>query len=512
MYAACLLWGAVLQPTASLDVTRLDVADEVQAARIVLTWTTAVTTTAEIDGREIYLAFDRPLGDLDADAIRTGLPGWVEWIQSGHSSLLIHAARDVAYEVQPWPTGVEVHLHAVRTDPVAAADAGSDGITAAEKRLQCLRGAALIAAWDLESAERLLGDLLSRDPDHLDAVLLLAETAARQEQWRRAVDHYDRALDLVAPNPDVSQARTRLWHAHGNGLQYETYLRDVSNVERQYVSTLQGRLLSLDEVTVSARLWRLGVELDAMMRSDGRVSPYDEQNVYGDLRAEWRGTGIERNRARLHLGPGGVGLGGSHRWGRPVAATEISLDFGEPHLEHLQGIADEGVRDRLSVIHQRRMRERWTLTLGLSGNRYGLAGLDEAARSFGFRGVAGYALTRRDPVVYAEYVLDIETYSGLATRRDAAGLAFRPLPLVDRRTHSLGGSAGHALSPVLYGTALFGYSYDPRNGHGTYGGVDLSYDPAARLALSVRASLGLNTQRSDSARFRQVGTTLRWSF
>jgi len=502
--------GAVLLPGACRAVTRMAAHAGTETARIVLTWPEVVTADARIDGRELYLSFDRVLGDPDADVLASLRPAWIDWVQFGHSSLLIHASRDVVYSVATEGRDVEILMRAAEAPPDEGLEA--ERAAAMETRLRCLRGATRLATWDLDGAEEILDEVLGREPGNLTALLLMADSAARQEHWHRAVAYYDRALALENPHPDVSRARGRLWRERGDGLQVASFARSISNAESRVVTSLQGRLLTRDEMTVTARARTVRAELDDLLRADGRIASYDATSAYGELSADWRGRGITRTRLRLHLGPAGVGAGVAHRMGEPRSTTEIAYDVGEPYLEYVQGLADEGVRDRLELTHQRRLRERWTLRLGLSDNRYGLGDLDTVARSVGIRGGLGYTFARGATDMHVEYVLDVERIGRLDAALDGAGVEYHPLQLLDRQAHTVAGSVCRSLFRIVHGAVVAGYSHDPEHGRGTFGELNLSYDPDARVGVTFRASFGLNMQRSDSARYREIGGTVRWSF
>ena len=336
-------------------------------ASIILTWPDIVEVTQIIDGHEILLRFDQPLGDLSVDVIQRSLPNWVNSVQYGYNSLLIRAIPEVDFSMQNQDGRVEVVMQSVVPVNTYDISKSSNHSFRTENRLQCLRAMALLASNDYDYAQRLLTDLLQQDPENIDALLLMAETEERLGRWRDALEYYNNALRINNNQPEVSRARSRLLQEHGNSIQGRSQILKVDDAEQQSISSLEGRLVSNARLTVNIAAQIRDITIDNVQRINGQFESFAGVRTYGKLTAKWEWTNFKQSKLDAFLNPYSMGMGISNSFGKPLATTCVTINYHEPYLSYLEGIIDGGTRDCLAISHRRRLLNRWAFLIEMSG-------------------------------------------------------------------------------------------------------------------------------------------------
>lgn len=100
--AALLLWPAAALPQpAPLDAPSVDVlsADLGAMARIELSWPVPFEVTADTEGRQLTLIFDRPFNAPDIGALRMRLGHWVSAVDKRADRIILTAADNVYFDV-----------------------------------------------------------------------------------------------------------------------------------------------------------------------------------------------------------------------------------------------------------------------------------------------------------------------------------------------------------------------------------------------------------------------------
>ena len=125
------------------------------------------------------------------------------------------------------------------------------------------RGKQLIEEQNLPEAERVLRQILEKNPEHLEAIFLLGLTLAKQEKWAASRERLEQA---ITQQPDFLPARLELAGVHfkmGNRRESIRTLRQVlaRDPSHQYAHTFLATLLYLEGHRIEALYhWNRGGE------------------------------------------------------------------------------------------------------------------------------------------------------------------------------------------------------------------------------------------------------------
>ncbi|PWC43140.1 tetratricopeptide repeat protein [Azospirillum sp. TSO22-1] len=478
------------------------------AASLVLSWPGAVKAEHAQDGRELTLRFSKPIGDARVDAIAERLSGWVDGVQYGYDSLLLVLAPDVAATVGVDRDGVRV---AFAPAPRAAApSAPSAEDQTAERRLDYFRAVTMMEDGRVGAARTLLGTMLEHDPADREAVDLLAQVAERQGRWREAVALYGRALNLSPDNKPALDARKRLLREYGDQTRLDFDLFHVKNADVQRITRLTGNQDVGWNSTLRYAIERRTLDVDQARQADGRLEPFHGQRLRGEMSLLHDWDNLDQSRLTLFAAPRTLGVGIGHDLRDTTGQTRFSLGFSEPTYAFVEGIVNAGRRDRLWVLREQRLSERWGATLGGALNRYGLAGQGDLARSASVEGSLRYTFWVERPIASLAYVLDAEYVGRRVERFDPLGNLYVPLPVARREVHSLQVALEDSYDGGFRYALQAGWSYDRFSKGGPFAAGTLGYEMLDGLESGLRASHTISTTRGTGSTVNAVGGYLLW--
>jgi hypothetical protein len=417
------------------------------------------------------------------------LPTWVEGANTGFDSLLIRAARDVAYDVRASGTSIVIRMDgvpiSVEAPPPAEQEQG-------ELRLQILRAQLLLSEGREGDAARLLEGVRKTHPDYIPAISNLGQIEQRIGHWRRAHTLYSRALQLDPRNVDVRQLRSDVLADHAPRIRIDADYKKVTGAQTEFNTRLSGHAFLVDYL-------RLGIVLDEnhtdfgdnfYVRRRGELYLQHDSEGGGEFRASTFGTRR--------------GAGGGLRYGRTDSSGRFHLqaEYRRPYWEFVEGIAGYGTRDRAEIHRTQRLGRYVDTRLTVAANRYGLNGEDNVARSFGVDGGVALPFSRGNPYVAAEYSFDIES-----SRFVQPGT----VPLVSREVHSGVVTTQVRLSRHFLVEGFGGYSWDRLGGHGAFNGGRLILGGPSRLGFQVWFDRRLNSIATGQVVHR-AGALLYWRF
>ena len=157
-----------------------------------------VAPTRTIDKRELLLQFDRAVDAPAMDDLTADMRDWIAWISTGYDTLLIHAARDLQFNVSmPAPDRIVIEMVPVETRKAEGE---------ASIRLAILKSRLLNSTGRPSQAGALLHGLLLTHPSDGQALSALADFELQNGRWRQAVDLYSRALVVQPRNEDLAES------------------------------------------------------------------------------------------------------------------------------------------------------------------------------------------------------------------------------------------------------------------------------------------------------------------
>ncbi|AWK89180.1 tetratricopeptide repeat protein [Azospirillum thermophilum] len=494
---------------------RIDLARDAAGASLALGWPVPVVTEVRQEGRELSLAFSRPLGTPPLESIPERLQGWVDNVLYGYDSLLLVLAEGVSAEVLRNGNGLRIAFspdrRSRRTEETEAAE------RAAQRRIDYFTAVTLMDSGEVRQARGLLAGLLARDPADAQSTALLAQAEERLGRWRQAMRLYDRGLELTPDEPSLVAGKARLLHDRGDRLQVDHDLFRVRNADVQRVTRISGvtdlgRAIGGAGSSLLYSLEDRQVDVDVVQRLDGAPAPLHGSRRRAELTLLHDWPELEQSRVSLFLARGTAGAGYSHGWRHEDSETRTGIAWNEPSFAFLEGLVGGGRRDRLFLQHEERLSPRWIVTVGAGYNRYGLAGARDLARSATVEGSVRYILNQEGPLASVAYLLDAEYVGRRAERLNDQGAAFAPLPAATREVHGLQIAIDDQLTDYVRYAVQLGYAYDRRGKSGPQGAVSLGWEPNDNLEVGLRASHAQSTARGTANAVDAAGGYLIWRY
>lgn len=95
-----------------------------------------------------------------------------------------------------------------------------------------------LLAHDEDEAKEILENILSKEPEHLDALLRLGDIALSEENFHRAGEYYQKARELNPHNLETLFALERLMEKTGRWSEALDYLEDILEIDEGNLSAL----------------------------------------------------------------------------------------------------------------------------------------------------------------------------------------------------------------------------------------------------------------------------------
>jgi hypothetical protein len=501
--AAAVALGGVSRP-ALADAVTVRAEAAAASARIRFLGAAAPSCKPEVSGRELLLRCERPVELGGADEALRSLQGWIESITTGFDTLLVRAARGVAFAVRLAEGELVVDVTPIRDEGSPADQAEAD------LRIELLRAELLAARGRREEAFRALADLLQKHPSSAPVLARMAELHAEEGRWRRAETLYGRAIALEPRNEEFAEGRARVLRDQTPRVRFDADRKSVSGGWTETVVRASGYFSPIPYFRVGAAIENDDAEIDAVRYPDGTIGPLHGARQRAEIYLQHdteSGLGV---RGSLLAGRSGAGLGLFAFWPERRGRTELQIDFRRPYWEFIEGIAGSGVRDRIQIRRELGM-GRLGARLAGSYSRYGLARFRDAARTAGFEAGATWVLVRSRTNVALEYGFDGEYRRSFHQGLSSDGLRFDPLPLVSREVHAPGVSARRKVTRDLEAEGSVGFSWDRFGGSGPFTTARLTWDGRGRVAAQLWFDRRLNSVATGQVVTR-AGAYVMWRF
>ena len=469
---------------------------------ISVAWSAPKGIETSRDGRDLLIRFPRQVDATPFLALPASAADWIANVETGYDSVLLKAARDVAFDLTTRPGTILISLR-----PTTAKAADDDRHDAA--RADLLLAQALIEDGALSRARGILQDLLARDPERAEALTMLADLETRAGNWPRAVTLYNRALAL-GPSQPVAEAKSALLNQYGQsiGTEFKFVNQEHSNTQRSLIS--HGRVF-LDDGDVLGfnheirKTWASQGTAPATGDPAYRHAYYNRGELYG---THVRDDGQEVT-ASLYAGDDTIGAGLAAGLDLGDGRGNATLIYHQPYWETIDSVASSGVMDRLRLQY-----------------KHDLAGLDLALEAGG--GVNQYTINKdagpsrsrsanaairfRPPVregsLSLGYVLDAEyAWASSSWNNPASAPATTPTSIDSREFHTAELGYSRNLGDYFSTETTLTYSYDRiSDGAGPGAAVGLSYRPSAPVDMGLRCGWSLISATTAGA-----GGKVTWS-
>jgi tetratricopeptide (TPR) repeat protein len=403
---------------------------------------------------------------------------------------LDHVRADYAAALMQWRDWERAQQVLQIDGPVARRSTAVD--PGAVKRVDLLRVQWLTYHGRYARASDVVADLAERFPRDPDVLLARGRFEADRGRSTDA-DRDFQLAGLEAPDrEDIATllddaARARSPRA---GVQLET--RSVGNAWDERVERASLVAQVRPHLPVSLSVDRLHVSAPAVRHDDGQISSLDASLARFEATSTlplWPGMTVT---STLMGTSGGAGVGiTATRYDLHGTSTLIA-ERGRPFWEFLEGVADDGRRDRIGVQRQWRFRADtagWAL---VDLNTYRLASGHRAATTALGLGII-HTIRQGQPSLTLQYGLDKEHRRNATVAATPEGLMFAPVPLVSREVHLFGAIGRFNARRLGEAEATGGYTVDRLGGRGTFMGARLTPRPTATAGVALWAERRLYT-------------------
>ncbi len=457
------------------------------------------------DPRTVVLNFADPIDPADfGDVAGAEIDG----ITLGYDSALLQFDRPVTASLDGARTLVVADLPA---PPVSlTADRGQLRLDILRAELEARLGDPVEARATLQRLDR----QTQGDPEVLTA---LASVEQQLGGWNRAISAYDRVLQSRAGDEGVIGERRRLERSYGPQVRTDLDWQTVKDQDRQWISRTTARVPVDQNTTVDGAIEVRRVIAPNVVQPNGVQTNVATNKARGEIAIAHDWSNGQETRVAVYGQEGSAGLGASHRFRNGETETKITGYYHKPYWDLVNGITDRGTVDGVELRHERPLWPRWSAAAGVTLARYGVDGDDDVGRSLGVTAGLRYALIQEGPFVSVGYGFDGLFTTGVKSQTNAQGVRYQPLPLSKRQAHSIDVYVADklpAISDKLRYEAFLGYSVDPYNVNGVFGGLSLAYEATDKLEAGLRASYSANsgTGTGTIAPVARVGGYVLWRF
>jgi hypothetical protein len=499
-----LLWGVLASCAlaAAADPVDIRLEREADKLRIRLLWPSPVESEASTDGRELLLRFARSaeIGGLDR---LTAESDWIEGASGGFDTLLLRAARDVAFSVGASENELIITLSRT-TSPAGENGAGEPN---SQKRLDILEARLQGETGRFREAWDGLQRILAEDPEDPDALTALANLELQAGQWRRAEVLYNRALVRMPGNEDVLEARARLVREQGSQAAVGFAWKSVEDGWQESLVRASGQVRLGDSLQTSFAGDLDYVVTGAVRRADGTIGTFNDLRRRAEVSIQHTLERGYRFSGSFFLDNWNKGFGLAMTAPDLHGRTRVVAEVRRPYWEFLEGLLDGGFRSRIEIYRDQRLTQRWNGWIAAALNGYGLGPLGNTAGSAGMSGGLNY-LFAKAPNLTLQYGFDGEYRTWIRSVAGPGGAPFAPIPLVSREVHAIDLAAGYNLARRFRVDGFAGFAVDRLGGTGPYLGLRITGEVSKRLEVQGDYERRLDSVNTGSVVDRMTGRLL----
>ena len=407
-----------------------------------------------------------------------------------------------------------------RADPAPSEDAPAALDPQGEFRLNVLAAQLRAQIGELPDARARFEALREARPESTEPLNGLAGIAQQTGRWRQALALYRDSLRLDAGDPSVSDAVAAIERGQASRVRTDLEYRQLEGGTGAGKTTAV--IASIGGQQLLDNGWRLGLSLDLahvdadrIQRANGTIESFSGLRQRGEIYAQHTELDGQVLIGSLFMSNSMPGVG--FRWERPDdrGTTFLRAEYRRPNWDFLQSIVEEGTRDRLAVARSQRVGRDVSLRLEVAGNRYGIRGDGDVARTVTVTGEARFAGLAGLTGLSTAYVFDGEYLLEQSERFSPTGGRYAPLPILDREVHAAvltySGTWGNRIADGLLAyEASGGYGIDRYGKAGplAYAAVGYNWD---NLEIRIRANYvqDIGRTRGTSSGY---GLSLTWVF
>jgi hypothetical protein len=359
-----------------------------------------------------------------------------------------------------------------------------------------------------------LGRLLGVEPDNTQVIGTLASYERQIGRWRRADRLFRAGLAIQPDNPGLATEREELWKQQADRVHIGPEWKIVGKDWNERMLRYGAQALITPSVRLGVSFDRNYLDMGAVRRTDGSITPFHGVRQRGELFVEQNWENGQRLRGSMYGSPSGARAGAGAEYARvdPSGQTSAAVEYGKPFWEFQEGAVGGGTRDRLELQRQQRLGARSASWVTGSANRYGLEGKRNAVATMGVSAGVIYRPLPASHAVVLQYGVDAEYRRSIAARADAAGEKYYPLPFYSREIHQASVIGKKAVGRNLRLEGATGMAWDRLGGNGPFLSGRVQYERPKGFSAEIWFDRRLNTVDTLHGKVNRAGATLSWRF
>lgn len=460
-------------------------------------------------GGNIVLQFNQPLKGSDVTSAAKPLAKWVDSMWNGYDSLLIKPKPGNNFTTQI----ADNRLLLVFSDNANTPTPANSQPNNTDRRLRLLSARLDQKEGNTQQAEQTLNQLVRENPKGVEERVALAEVNLQQGRRRQAVEHYRTAVALKPNDQSLRRTGAQVLTDYASYADIRGYHQTVGNTETQNVVIAKGRLALESGHAFEVR--HQVTDLDqktAVTRLDGSSGPFNGQRNHIAVRYIDETGEFGKGHLLATHNTKTLGLGMYRQMPHQGGQTWVRGAWHEPWNGLSSAIIDYGHRDQVAAGHEREISPKLYLSTGAAYNRYGLDGLNDAARSWQAQFAMRYQLAADNAEVDVGYNVEKEEASDHAVLTDNNAANFKPLDISSTEIHNIDLSWSSKFGQNFKFNSQLGYGVDRLNGEGPFANLSLIYQPEWYLEAGVDASYSSATSTASDGDTQRIGAYIKARF
>ncbi|MDH5393521.1 MAG: hypothetical protein OEY11_10075 [Gammaproteobacteria bacterium] len=454
------------------------------------------------------IEFDHALDLPELQPAFKKLSAWLQTLSASYDAMLLRLQPGVTVALTVNDNSLHILLKSDREkhSPVRAPAKSSLALERVAAFLKMESGQPSVAAADLRA-------LIEHYPKQAQLLLDMASVEQRLGRWREALALYERAEVLMPYSSIIKQSKASLLREYGSRLGTEVIYSTVGSQDTQYITTLQARKLMTNGYVWSLDYQRRDAKEEFDIRhSSGEIKAFEGERHHLSLGLE---SALNSGQQILSVFAGAKepGLGWAYLHAGDYGQSAIEVAWTQPWYEIPEALVGYGYQHRLALSHTKIFWRQFSLSSDISFNRYGLEGVDDAAKSNRLQLYSRYWFVKPGSGFSFGYALDWEDVFYHAEREDAMANVFMPLPLASRELQVMDWGWNNRLMNKLLLAVQLGYEYErKRETSAPFGRITLNYQPDSGFEASANIQTGLSSYRGGEDEFVNVGGSIIWFF
>lgn len=343
-------------------------------------------------------------------------------------------------------------------------------------------------------------------PNHPDVLETDADIHYRTGHWRQAVSRYADAMEAAPEREDLPERRKEILREYGSFADLSGEYREIGNDRTEIFTRAQGMARVSHSIAMGVNIERDDVDADSVQHAnDGSFTKLDDDFYRGEAYFLYTLPSSDSAKVSVFAGDGTVGGGLAYTLIDYYGSTALGLEVSAPNWDFIEGVRDEGTRDRVFVTRIQRFNPRFIVNATAGLNQYSVEDRDNVAKSATIDASAIYTIPSSHQMAAflgddadwsLRYSLDAEYASDVDTANGVNGV-FKPLPLTTREVHTLALYIGKQVVRPVRVEAFGGYARDRLGDGGANYGGDVYIDLGKQAQLRAGYLHSVSTERTD---------------